>query len=418
VECGCKIRRTPFIGRGRATFSGRPPAARHNWAGGVAACYNRPFTFGKTLDLSILTRYTLRQIWIPALMAAAVISFVVLLGSIGQEIANLMEQLPIAHITMADISLISIYSLPTMTGLIFPVTFLLGIMLTFGRMAQTSELIAAKAAGVPLRRLVIPIVVAGAAVSALSFVITDRVQPAAYQRLIHLLGSDMPHRITFDVFPTGIMHEFGDWRVYIERREPDRSLHNIIVLTTEGDDVTAYYAESARQFSEDGRARVEMNNVQVVSGALTNYTERITKTLPSLKPIPFPDERQGWSLARLLREESKTREDAKSGNIHTQRLLTKIRRDIGERLSFPLMCLAVSIVAAPVGARAQRSGRSYTFASGVAILAVYFILRTTLKDALPERPPPSLPLTILVTQIPNLVLVGAGMALTWRVDRL
>lgn len=364
--------------------------------------------------MTILTRYTLKQIWIPALLAAVVISFVVLLGSIGQELSNLVAQLPIANITIVDISLISLYSLPTLAGLILPVTFLLGIMLTFSRMAQTSELIAAKAAGVPLRRLVIPVVVAGAGVSAACFLIMDRVQPAAYQRLIHLLGSDMPHRITFDVFPTGVMHEFGDWRVYIERRDPDMTLHNIIVLTTEGEDVTAYYAESARQFSENGVPRVEMNNVQVVSDTFTNYTERITKSLPTLKPLEFEDERHGWSLARLLREESLTSKESKSGNFNTLRTLIKIRRDIGERLSFPLMCLAVSIVAAPVGARASRSGRSSTFASGVAIVAAYFILRTALKDV----PVASLSQAILITQAPNLVLVAVGLLLSWRVDRV
>lgn len=368
--------------------------------------------------MTILTRYTLRQIWIPALMAAVVISFVVLLGTIGQELGNVMEQLPIAQITMMDISLISIYSLPTLAGFIFPVTFLLGIMLTFGRMAQSSELIAAKAAGIPLRRLVLPVIATGAALSAVTFVVTDRVQPAAYQRLVQLLGSDMPHRITFDVFPTGVMHEFGDWRVLIGRRSPDRTLHDIIVLTTEGDDVTAYYAESARQFGSEGRPWVEMNNVQVVSGSLTSYTERITNPLPVLEPLDLEGEREGWSLGRLLREEARTGEAATSGNFNTQKLLAKIRRDIGERLSFPLMCLAVSIVAAPLGARAQRSGRSFTFATGVAIIAVYFILRTVLKDFLPDIPPPSLATTILVTQIPNLVLVAAGLVLTWRVDRL
>ncbi len=365
--------------------------------------------------VTILTRYTLKQIWIPALMAAVTISFVVLLGTIGQELGNLMEKLPIAQITMVDISLISLYSLPSLAGFIFPVTFLFGIMLTFGRMAQASELIAAKAAGIPLRRMIAPVIVAGAAISGLSFLVTDQVQPAAYQRLTWLLGSDMPLRITFDVFPTGVMHEFGNWRVYIERRKPDKTLENIIVLTTDGDEVTAYYAESARQFSENGVPRIEMRNVQMVSPGMTTYMTRNTMTLPTLQTLRFEGERQGWSLARLLREEAEEREKAKStGNTHTVELLVKIRRDIGARLSFPLMCLAVSIVAAPIGARAMRSGRSYTFASGVAIVMAYFVLRSALKDF----DPPSLGGTILITQVPNMVLVGVGLILTWRVDRV
>ena len=364
--------------------------------------------------MTILTRYTLKQIWIPALIAAVTLSFVVLLGSIGQELGALMRELPIAQITVADISLISIYSLPTLAGFIFPITFLLGIMLTFGRMAQSSELIAAKAAGIPLRRMLLPVILAGTAVSGLCFVVMDQVQPAAYQRLAQLLGSDMPHRITFEVFPTGVMHEFGDWRVYIERRSPDKTLHNIIVLTTDGDDITAYYAESARQFSENGVPRIEMHHVQMVSTGVTNYMERITKTLPTLPTFRREGETQGWGLARLLREEAKVRKKAATGNLNSLKLLMSLRRDIGNRFAFPLMCLAVSIVAAPIGARASRSGRSSTFASGVAIIGAYFILRSLLKYA----PTPSLTSAILINQLPNLVLVSVGLILTWRVDRV
>tara|TARA_R110001592_G_scaffold274557_1_gene541533 strand:+ start:785 stop:1906 length:1122 start_codon:yes stop_codon:yes gene_type:complete len=372
-------------------------------------------TPGKTLNVTILTRYTLKQIWIPATIAAIVISFVVMLGSIGQELGTLMKELPIAHITVMDISLISIYTLPTLAEFVFPITFLLGIMLTFGRMAQFSELTAAKAAGIPLRRMVLPVVVAGAGVSVACFVVMDRVEPLAYKRLVTLLGSDMPHRITFDVFPTGVMHEFGDWRVYIERREKDRSLHDIIVLTRDGDEVTAYYAETARQFTEQGVPRIEMENVQIVGPGWTNYTERITKTLPTLDSIAFEGEREGMPLTTLLREEKKTRVAyAESGNFNSLKSLVAIRREIGDRLSFPLMCLAVSIVAAPVGARAKRSGRSYTFASGLAIVAAYFILRSSMRYIVP----PTLGSAIFITQFPNLVLVVVGLILIWRVDRV
>ncbi len=368
--------------------------------------------------MTILTRYTLKQIWIPALLASVVISFVILLGTIGQELGKLMEALPIAQITMVDISLISLYTLPSLAGFIFPITFLLGIMLTFGRMAQTSELIAAKAAGIPLRRMILPVMLAGAALSLLCFLVIDRIQPVAYQRLNQLLTSDMPHRITFDVFPTGVMHEFGDWRVYIERRDSDKVLHNIIVLTTEGDDVTAYYAKTAEQFSENGVPRIRMTDVQIVGSGqttYTNYTQKATKTLPQLAPLESESERSGWSLSRLWAAEKVTRREAdETGNHKTQIELVKIRREIGERLAFPLMCLAVSIVAAPVGARARRSGRSYTFASGVAIIAAYFVLRSALRFLVPD----SLGMAILVTQIPNLALVATGLLFTWRVDRV
>lgn len=366
--------------------------------------------------MKILTRYTLKQIWIPALMAAAVISFVVMLGTIGEEIQFLLEELPIAQITIFDISRLSVYSLPAMTGFILPVTFLLGIMLTFGRMAQTSELTAAKAAGIPLRRLVLPIVGMGAVVSAACFLLLDRGQPWAYHRISQLLGSEMPLRVTLDAVPVGIMHEYGGWRVYIGRRDADKTLHNVIVLQDKPDGIQAFYARSARVFREAGVSRLEMKDVRrIEADPITTTVDTTTLTLPSLGTLSLGGEREGWTLRRMLKEESELEREAdRTENVHTMIDLAKLRREIGERLSFPLMCLAVSIVAAPIGARARRSGRSFTFASGVAIIAAYFVLRTLLKDVYL----PTLGTAILVAQIPNLVLIATGLVFLWRVDRV
>ncbi len=378
--------------------------------------------------MTLLTRYTLRQIWIPALMAAVVISFVVLLGTIGEEVQNLLEKLPVAQLTVLDISRISLYSLPSLAGLIVPVTFLLGIMMAFGRMAQTSELTAAKAAGIPLRRLVLPIVAAGAAVSAASFFLLDQGQPWAFQRLSHLIGSEMPLRVTLDAVPTGVMHEYGEWRVYIGSRDADKTLHNVIVLQERGQNIHAHYAKSARVINENGVGRLEMKDVwPIQENQMTVNVESSRITLPRLQTFEREGQRQGWTLSRLLHEEGVLRETAKEGNKVIKVELAKVRGEIGDRLAFPLMCLAVSVVAAPIGARARRSGRSYTFSSGLIIVVAYFVLRAMLNGSLGTVAEaaimkggslPSLNTVILLSQVPNLALIGVGLLFLWRVDRV
>ncbi len=378
--------------------------------------------------MTLLTRYTLRQIWIPALMAAVVISFVVLLGTIGEEVQNLLEKLPVAQLTVLDISRISLYSLPSLAGLIVPVTFLLGIMMAFGRMAQTSELTAAKAAGIPLRRLVLPIVAAGAAVSAVSFLLLDQGQPWAFQRLSYLIGSEMPLRVTLDTVPTGVMHEYGEWRVYIGSRDADKTLHNVIVLQERGQNIHAHYAKSARVINENGVGRLEMKDVwPIQENQMTVNVESSRITLPRLQTFEREGQRQGWTLARLIHEEGVLRETAKEGNKIIKLELAKVRGEIGDRLAFPLMCLAVSVVAAPIGARARRSGRSYTFSSGLIIVVAYFVLRAMLNGALGTVAEaaimkggslPSLNTVMLLSQVPNLALIGVGLLFLWRVDRV
>ena len=87
---------------------------------------------------------------------------------------------------------------------------------------------------------------------------------------------------------------------------------------------------------------------------------------------------------------------------------------MGNRLAFPLMCLAVAFVAAPVGVRSKRSGRSYTFATGLLILGGYFVLRKMVQPSAV----PSVQTALLAAQVPNLVLCAIGLGLLWRVDRV
>ena len=144
--------------------------------------------------MRLLNRYILRQIWWPMLLASVVISFVVIAGAIQEEIKELVKDVPIAQFTAWDISKVSFFELPTMVGFIFPITFLLGILLTFGRMAQNSELIAMKAAGIPMRRVVVPIIVAGAVLSGLCFCVQDRGQLGGFLNQVgrNLLRSVVP----------------------------------------------------------------------------------------------------------------------------------------------------------------------------------------------------------------------------------
>ncbi len=103
-----------------------------------------------------------------------------------------------------------------------------------------------------------------------------------------------------------------------------------------------------------------------------------------------------------------------TGSLPVAGELHGIRIEIKNRFTFPLMCLAVSLVGAPIGARTQRSGRSYAFAVGLSMICLYFVLRKLVEPAFLA----SLPLTVAMGQIPNLLLAVTGAVLIGRVDRV
>jgi len=370
--------------------------------------------------MSILNRYVLRQVVVPSLLAVSVVA---VLG-VANEIQERLTDLPVAQMTLGDISRLILYFLPTLVAYIVPATYLMGILLAFGRLSQNGEIVAMKAAGIPMKRIVLPVVLLGALLSGASFLVQDRVQPWAISKVYDLIFSELPLRATLDTMQPGVMHEFGDWRVYIGAKEPrSTTLKDIVILQPEGDgdQATTHYADAARLVQEDGRTLLEMENYHFIPAGETGKVFRLDS--PSAR-IPVPEitdsfrpeaGRRALTMRQLYasqRQMAHTLAQTKSEPVI--RDLRKERGEIAERLSLPFACLAVSLAAAPLGARAKRSGRSYTFAVGFAIILTYYVLQMLLAP----KSLCSLPVVILRYWVPNFVLGAAGIVFLWRVDRV
>lgn len=367
--------------------------------------------------MKILDRYIVGHIWPPATLAALVISFVVVGGAVRTQMRALVERMPISQIAVSDIVRIAFYALPTLVGYIFPITFLLGIMVVFSRLAQRNEQVAMKAAGIPLKRIVLPVVILGALLSGVAFFVSDQCQPWAYWRLMRLVTAEMPLRMTIESLPTGVIHELGAWRVYLGHREPDGVLRNIVILQPEEDGANAFYADSARLVMREGRPHIELLDGYFIPNDPRQHFmfESLSKATPSLAPDRIPGASEGMTIAQLLSEEKRlTQRFEETSALPVAGELRDVRLEIKNRLAFPLMCFAVSIVAAPIGARSRRAGHSYAFIVGLAIIGGYFILRKLVE--LPLLLP--LSATVALGQIPNALLCVIGMALIWRVDRI
>jgi lipopolysaccharide export LptBFGC system permease protein LptF len=298
----------------------------------------------------------------------------------------------------------------------------MGILVAFAGFAQRNELVAMKAAGVPMKRVVVPVILMGAALSGVCFLAQDQLQPWAVRRVIQLIYSDLPLRASLDMLPPGVMHNFGGWRIYIgEKADGSDTLRDIVILQPDGDDGTsAFYADEARLERRAEGSVVVLHNgfwIQSRSGNRVMHAASPRIELPAPRPEPKETrgEREGLSLRELLAEERElARLLAEHENIPTRRDLFYMRAEIANRVAFPLMCLALSVIAAPLAARSRRSGRSYVFAGGFAVLVAYFVLRSMAapRDVLP------LPLTIAMGMTPNLAMLTAGLVLIWRVDRV
>jgi len=371
--------------------------------------------------MRIVSRYIIRQVWTPAALAAVLVTFITLAGGLQRNLSDLLEKVPFVQLTVLDLGFISLFSLPAALGLILPLTFMFGIMFAFGRLAVSSELTALRACGISLKQAVLPVLGFGLLVSAACFGLQNVAQPMAMKNLSQMLTYDLPLRMTIDLLPTGVMHNYGDWRVFLGRREPDGTLRDIMLLQPEeGGGVNAFYASSAKVETDDTGSRIVMTHGHLIPASEGFEVRRIAfdtlaKTIPRANPRKPLEERSALSAGELYALERATLADYERTRAVTLiPELGKIRHELSDRFSLPLMALALCVIAAPIGARTSRHGRSYAFAIGLGITVLYFIFFNALEPVymLP------LPAALALGQLPNLIFVVLGGIVLARVDRV
>ncbi|HOQ31721.1 MAG TPA: LptF/LptG family permease [Candidatus Hydrogenedens sp.] len=369
-----------------------------------------------------IDRYILRQIIPPMFIAFSAVAVLMISGILQQQIKELLDEFPVAPLQLTDFLWMSLYALPMMVGMIIPITFLFGLMLMFDRMSRYREIIAMTAGGISMRRIAMPAVMLSLVLSILCFVVQDIAQPWAFRQFMKLARMDLPLRMSLDLIPTGRMYEYGKLRVYIRGRTKDGELQDIVVLQP-GDEgkMVAFYAEKARWRKGKDENVLEMlngfwiesqeQNNQVVRGSF----QRLEKTIPPLQPMETIRLRTGMSIRELLAEHRRiSQEYERTKGLPLLSDVKKYRGEIAERFSFPLMCLALGLIASPIGVRMRGAGTTYAFSSGFLIVGMYFLLYKAVGGG------GLMPLYVkcIVQQLPNILIGGLGLFLLIKADRL
>ena len=371
--------------------------------------------------MGLLNRHILREVAVPSVMALCLIIFL----GVGNELRERMDDLPIEHLTLWDLGRLTLFIAPSLVNIVIPITYMMGILLAFGRLTQNNEITAMKAAGVPLKRLVVPVVVGGALLSVGCFFLQDRVQPYSLKRAFDIVYNELPRRLAIDVLPAGVMHEIGDWRVYIGGKDPETNTLNDIEIYQpgKGGSERILYAESATMQRYGDHTELTLTDCTTLfpqddGSLLLTRSPHTTIAAPSPSGKAVASNRRMRTLVECLADEKQLQEDLRTGDLKTQDWtkdnLRKMRWEISERLSLPLFALVVSMLATPLAARIRYGGRSYSFAIGCGILLVYF----PLKMALEPHSLHSLGSVIARGMVPNIVMFAAGAWALRRVDNI
>jgi len=179
---------------------------------------------------TILDRYLLRELIVPFLVGIAAF-LVIILGHTLYQIVDIVIN---RGVPALEVGRMLLYRLPGFTVLAIPVATLLAISLVVNRLERETEFTAMRGGGISLKRLAAPFLFFGAAMSLLSYVLSEKVAPWANHRSENIVRRIMLMK-SIPLVEENRYFAAGDFYFYV---------HEVDMSTNELRDVMVYERRS------------------------------------------------------------------------------------------------------------------------------------------------------------------------------
>lgn len=283
-----------------------------------------------------------------------------------------------------DILTIARFTLLVLPGVMvktFAMAVLLAALLAFGRLSSDSEVVALRAAGASIGRIMVPVAVFSAAVAALAFAINETVVPyAAYQGTAmkgeiekRLRGGGEP--IFRPVYVEGKLKAMvmaQDFSLQERRLKGvtivavDKDQHPTFLLHADGlefkDDRNWKVTGGGRLFAYDGSTVADIGEIWPGVVSEPPKPEDIAAgTVRDLDSFSMAQMQQRLAMARLNPSFDKAQ-------------IANLEYGYYNKVSLPLAALIFGLVGAPLGIRNHRTGAAAGFWISVLIIFGYMML--------------------------------------------
>lgn len=365
---------------------------------------------------SIINRYLFLEMLPPFLINLAFFSFIFLMKQI-LEITDLVVN---HKVGIGPVCLLLVYMMPFFLQYVIPMSVMMAVLTAFLRLSGDNEIIALKAGGVSVYRLLMPALV----FSLLGTLLTG------YMSLFGVPhGSSRFKTLLFDVATANL-------NVGVKERTFNDSFDKIMLYVNRVDPHTG---ELRNVFIEDHRNEGVNNTVVARTGKIIGDPAKMIYHLRlyegtinqmdikdrSSHIINFETYDIRLDIKAVMRNPGVGKKDPNEMTpVELKAHLQKLKAQDGERylgaliqwqkkFSVPVACIAMGLLAVPLGIQAKNSKKAFGIGMGLFFFLLYYLLMS-IGTALGEDG--SIP-PVVGMWMPNLVLGGFGVCLLVRSAR-
>jgi lipopolysaccharide export system permease protein len=323
--------------------------------------------------MRILRNYILKECTMPFIICLGVLTFIFLLGFLPQLANKVINK----GVSLYAVSTALLYNVPVLLGFTLPIAALATVILTFGRLSSDNEIIAIRATGIPLSRILFPLVAVGVVLSLTLWVLNDRVIPHAYYAQRSILKETGAKNPTALLEPGVFINDFANHVLFIYRIEGNR-LYNVRIYQPQpdGKPTRTIIAQEGEFTPVPGEKKILL---KLVNGTTDepdyNNPSKIFKlnfktSFMTLDLTKGSEKVEKNPKAMTLRELRQKTQEMREQNIDPVPLVTEYHRKISWSFS-PLIFILLGF---PVAVITHRRGKTANLLLAITFAAPYYLL--------------------------------------------
>lgn len=332
---------------------------------------------------NILDRYIFREILVPFFLAMTAFTSALLMG----RFLKISELVVAKGVPLADIILLIAYLIPSFAFFTIPMSFLLAVMLAFGRLSGDSEIIAMKSSGIGIARLLKPVMVFALLATLATALTALFAVPAGNTAFKALLadsvekgaGIELRDRVFFDSIPGMV--------IYVDQfDEQARQMSGIMIQDERkpNDPLTIFAANGSLALNPATRQlRLSLTDGSIHRTKKGDNTYRLVQFNQYELAVGLGESRKGFARNELDMPLAELKHGIASPATE-QKLRKDMELELHRRIATPFACIVFALAGVPLGIQNRRSGRGGSFALGIVLILLYYIVLSAFK-ALGER---------------------------------
>jgi LPS export ABC transporter permease LptG/LPS export ABC transporter permease LptF len=329
--------------------------------------------------MRLIDRYVVREILPPFVIALMVFTFLLIIPAI----IEIAEQLIAKGVDWQTIARLMVTLIPQAIALTIPMSFLIGLLVAFGRLSADREVVVMMACGVSPFRLLRPVLLLAAVMwGATTWVMLEWL-PNANQSSREIVQEVAMNRAEGEVRPRVFFDDFPNMVLYVREVSPTGAgwIDVMAADTSNGVQPVVYLAKRGRMVIDRQAKTIQMvledatRHTTTLNEPLKYEVARFDNLIMSLDPqsvfpkvAPPPGLRE-MGIADLQIEAAKM--EALGESPHAPIM------EIQKKFSIPFACLVFAVVGLALGASHRKDGKLASFVIGIAVIFVYYVIMFT-----------------------------------------